>query len=479
MEKSKKTTSFALGVFLLALILRLVPIIATHEMKIGLDDMFQYDMLARSMAAGEGFRWYGEEDLALIERYFPLDFVMGEYDPRGVLTSFRAPGYPAFLAVVYKLGGLENRFFIVRLVQTVLGALLAPLTFALARRTFPEKEKIAKAASVVAAAYPMLVVYPFALATENTFMPLILGGTVMLLKAAETRRWRDYLLAGVLFGIAALTRSVIVAILPFVLLWLWFSAKDRKGVVILLASVLVFTIPWSVRNTSLHGHFVYIESSLGYNLHMGYHPESDGTFEYGPSLELMPYMDDGMRDDIGRELAMEFIQADPWRVPYLAVRKAAYFFSLERRALTYFYSNDFVGYIPQPWFTAVFVLFTLPFALVTTSVALGLPFLKWRKEPLLVMAVCFGYFAPHLLLLAEPRFHLALVTFLSVFAAYTWVNFPEIRAQMRRRENWWKLLIAATLVALLWFNWGQELYKDLDKLIPLFGPGGNKTSYPY
>jgi hypothetical protein len=479
MEKMKKTTRFAVGVFLLALVLRLIPVLATREMRIGLDDMFQYEMLARSIAAGQGFRWYGEEDLALIQHYFPLEVIAGDYDPRGVLTSFRAPGYPTFLAVVYKLGGLENRFFHARLLQTFLGALLAPLTLALARRTFPEKERLARGASLAVAAYPMLVVYPFALATENTFMPLILGGTLMLLKAAETRRWTDTLLAGALFGIAALTRSVIVAILPFVLLWLWFIVKERRGALIVLACVLAFTIPWSVRNTRLYGHFVFIENSLGYNLHQGYHPESDGTFKYGPSLELMPYMDDDVRDQLGRELAIGFIKSDPWRVPYLVVRKAAYFFELERRALTYFYSNNFVGYIPQPWFTLVFALFTLPFVVVTSSVALALPFLKWKKGSLLVAAVCIGYFSPHLLLLAEPRFHLALVPFLAVFAAFTWTNFSALRAEIRLPHNRWRLAIAIVLLALLWFNWGNELVKDMDTLIPLFGPEGNTTHYPY
>jgi 4-amino-4-deoxy-L-arabinose transferase-like glycosyltransferase len=475
----KRISKFAAGVFLLAVVLRLIPVIATREMTIGLDDMFQYDMLARSIAAGDGFRWYAEEDLTLIERYFPLEFIKGEYDPQGVLTSFRPPGYPAFLALIYKLGGLEHRFFNARLMQAFLGALLAPLTYALARRTFPDKEKLAKIAGVAIAVYPMLVVYPFALATENTFMPLILGSTLVLLRAAETRRLRDYLLAGILFGLAALTRSVIVAILPLALLWLWFMVKDRRGALILLACVLAFTVPWSVRNTRLHGNFVFIESSLGYNLHQGYHPESDGTFKYGPSLELMPYIDDGTRDEIGRELAMEFIADDPWRVPYLVVRKAAYFFSLERRALTYFYSNNFVGYIPQPWFTLVFATFTLPFAVLTSSVALALPFLKWKPAPLLVGAVCLGYFAPHLLLLAEPRFHLSLVPFIAVFAAYTWSNFPAIRAEMRKKENWWKLAIAVILLALLWFNWGHELVNDLDRLVPLFGPDGNKTYFVY
>jgi hypothetical protein len=310
-------------------------------------------------------------------------------------------------------------------------------------------------------------------------MPLVLGGTLILLKAAESRRWADVVVAGILFGMAALTRSVIVAILPFVLLWLWFIAKERRGALIVVTCVFVFTLPWSVRNTRLHGHFVFIENSLGYNLHQGYHPESDGTFKYGPSLELMPYMDDDVRNQLGMELALEFIEQDPGRVPYLVMRKAAYFFELERRALTYFYSNNFVGYIPQPWFTLIFALFTVPFTIVASSVALMLPYLRWRKEPLLVLAVGFGYFAPHLLLLAEPRFHLSLVPLLAVFAAYTWTNFPALRAEMSKMENWWRLAIAVTLLGLLWFNWGNELYKDLDQLTLLFGPDGNKSYFVY
>ena len=190
-------------------------------------------------------------------------------------------------------------------------------------------------------------------------------------------------------------------------------------------------------------------------------------------------MDDGTRDEIGKELAIRFIKDDPERVPYLIVRKAAYFFSLERRALTYFYSNNFIGHIPQPWFTLIFALFTLPFALLTSSAALMVPFIRWKGAPLLVLAVGFGYFAPHLLLLAEPRFHLSLVPLIAVLAAYTWTQFPTIRTEMRKRENWWKLAIALTLLVLLWFNWGYELYTDLDKLVPLFGPEGNRTYFVY
>lgn len=472
--------SFALRIFLVALVLRLIPVLAASDLGIGLDDMFQYDMLARSVVAGQGYRWYSEEDLALIERYFPLDFVKGDYDPRGVLTSYRAPGYPGFLSLVYLVNGVgEDRFFAVRLVQAFIGALLPLLAYALGRRMFPGREKIARVAAITIAIYPMLLVYPLALATENIFIPLVLGGVLALLRAGETRRKRDYLLAGTLFGLAALTRSVISAILPFALLWTWFLARDRKGAVILLACVLAVTLPWSIRNTQLHGDFVFVESGLGYNLHMGYHPETDGTFKYGPSLELMPYLDDRVRDTLGREMWWQFVQDDPLRVPYLMVRKLAHFFALERRGLAYFYSNNIFGHIPAPYLALLFLLFLSPFVIVATSSAVALPFVAWSRETVLVGLVSLGYLAPHLLLLAEPRFHLTLVPVLSVFAARAWTMRRADYAAMLGGRNTWRPMLAAVLVAGLWFNWGHELWRDSARLHALFGPEGNETYFDY
>lgn len=55
--------SFPVRIYIIALIFRLVPVFLTANLGIGLDDMFQYDMLARSIASGNGFRWYAEDDL--------------------------------------------------------------------------------------------------------------------------------------------------------------------------------------------------------------------------------------------------------------------------------------------------------------------------------------------------------------------------------------------------------------------------------
>src|SRR6185503_1133593 len=106
--------SFAFRIYIVALILRLIPVILARGLGIGLDDMFQYDMLARSLAAGNGFRWYAQADLDQLAAFVHFDLSgVREYDPvLGIGTSFRAPLYPAFLAIVYFFNGIDpSRFF--------------------------------------------------------------------------------------------------------------------------------------------------------------------------------------------------------------------------------------------------------------------------------------------------------------------------------------------------------------------------------
>lgn len=479
MVKGKQFPVFLIGIYFLAVVVRLGPVIAAREMTIGLDDMFQYDMLARSLTIGDGFRWYAQEDLALVERYFPLEWVVEEYDPRGILTSFRAPGYPFFLSQIYRVVGLEDRFFIARLVQVFIMASLAPMTVLLSRRLFPGKERIARFSGVILAIYPFFVVFPLALASEVTFIPLAVGAVLAAMRAGESHCWEDYLFSGVLLGGAVMTRSVILLALPVMMLWAWFLVKDKKGAVILLLSVLVFTVPWSVRNSILHGKFTGVESMMGYNLYLGYHPDAEGRFVFGPSLDLLPYLDDAERDRLGTEKALEFIRQEPERVPYLMMRKLGYFFGLERRVLTYFYSNNFLGFIPQPYFTLVFVVFTLPFVLIALSSALVLPGLRWKKNHLLVAGVSVAYLAPHLIILAEPRFHLVLLPFLAVFAAYGFVERRKVLMSLSLQAHWWRLLLALLAVGLLLFNWGYDLVTDAEKLRMLFGPEGNRTYFDY
>lgn len=443
--------------------------------------MFQYDMLARSIVAGNGYRWYAQEDVDLIRETvggdFPIDFDVEGYDPRGVETSFRGPGYPAFLALIYSFSAPEWRFFAARLVQAFIGAALAPLTYLLARRLFPKREDLARFAGLAIAVYPMLIIFPLALATEQIFIPLTLAGLLLLLHASETGRRRHYLLAGFIFGYATLTRSVIFIFVTFAMLWILLAARQPRGALFFTAAVVVMVLPWTVRNSLLYGELTFVENSLGYNLHMGFHPQGTGTFQYGISLELVPYLDDGVRNDLGTEAGLRFLRENPEHAVQVTVNKLGYFFGLERRALTYFYSNGFFGYIPTIPLLGLALLFVLPFPILTTLAATAIPFVRLNKDRLPLFLLIGGYLLPHTLILAEDRFHLTLLPAFAVLAGYAWCSRRQLWAAAK--ANRIQLALAVLLVALLWANWAGELWRDADKLGLLFGPEGNRAGFSY
>lgn len=467
---------FLFVVFLLALSLRLTPVLLAPGLPIGLDDMFQYDMLARSIVSGDGFRWYAEEDLDLIRCYIDMN-VPSDYDPRGVKTSFRAPGYPAFLALVYAgCGAGEQRFFCARIAQAVLGSLVPLLTWLLGRRIGLARST-RNLAAIVVAVFPLLVFYPLALATENLFIPLLMLTLILLLRAAQKQRIRDYALAGGVMGAAALTRSVVAAFLPLAALWLWWLAAERRPALrrigVLVACFLLLTIPWAVRNSIVHRQPMWVESALGYDLYVGYHPQSTGTFQYGISLDLLPMLDDGERHDRGMAAAWQFIQQDPARVPYLMVRKAGHLWSLDRRALTYFYTNGLLGPLKVWAVGLIYTLACVPLVLLAPLAAAGLTCGEMNRRKALLALVVAYYTGIHMLILAEPRFHVPLLPVIALLAAYALVERPWQRASR------WQRALTLAVIGLLFLNWGLEIHRDWNVLVELFGPRGHELRLPY
>ncbi len=490
--------SFAFKIYLVALVLRLVPVIAARGLGIGLDDMFQYDMLARSLAQGHGFRWYAEADLAQLASFVDFDLSsVREYDPLlGVPTSFRAPLYPAFLAIVYFLNGIDfSRFFAARLAQAILlGAPLAPLTYWVAQRlsTFhfspPTKvesgkwvERVARLSAWLVAAYPLLLVYPLGLGTENPFFVLLLASCLILLSCIEKPTTFHFLASGFFLGLTALTRSVILPFAGLAILWVWFSLKQKRGAILVALAFSLTIAPWVIRNSLLHGKLTGIETSMGYNLYLGYHPQGKGSFVFGPSLDLLPILDDAERDEIGTQKAIEFIKAQPERFIPLAFNRLGFFFGLEKRVLMYFYGNNIIGFVPLPLLLTISAVLLLPFVFISTSAALGLSLFRWNPQTCLFALLLIFYTLPHVIILSEDRFHLALVPFIAILAAQFWVSGFQALSDRWHESQTGKILTILSILCVIFLvtNWGIELARDWDKITQLLRPNGNQSYFPY
>ena len=485
----------ALSLLALGLLPRLLLVLAFLRAPIGLDDMHQYDMLARSLAGGNGYRWYGRDDVALLrpylERYYGLTIPTADVPEEGLVTTFRAPGYPFFLAGIYFLFGLDQRFAHARLIQAFLGAALAPLTAFLALRLGTTR-RAAYAAGAILAFYPVLWMYPIGLASENTFLLLVLLGLLASLAAARTARPSAALGAGLAFGAATLTRGALALFLPFVALWLWRSAP-RNGLrqaALLTAAASALLLPWVIRNSLVLGRLSFVENSAGYNLFVGYHPQGNGNFDVRVSVIPLRILDDGERDRWTMEQALGFIRNDPWRAVRLIPLRFASFFGLEDRELVYFYSNNYFGPIPKPLLVLGYLVLVAPFV----AVALGAPFGLAVPQPpgpaagadagLAARALVLGLIGALLLayipILADPRFHLPLVPALAAYAASA-ATTPGMRGRiltsLRQRHR--AACIASLAVVCLLALWAIDLAADWPRLSAVFAPGGHLLGLEY
>jgi len=167
----------------------------------------------------------------------------------------RTPGYPAILAVITSLSG--DRESVVIFLQVLMSVATVALLYLLVRELCGVRAALIAAALL--AVDPISVIMPSYLQPETPFTLLLVGGTLLLVRAARARSWRLLVAAGAVFGASALVRPVAlylwIVLIPLV--WLLCSRQPWRQRLIASGIVLLaFIIPvggWIVRNERTTG----------------------------------------------------------------------------------------------------------------------------------------------------------------------------------------------------------------------------------
>jgi 4-amino-4-deoxy-L-arabinose transferase-like glycosyltransferase len=232
-----------------ALVVRLEYVGGTADRPL-VHDALDYDAHAVSIAQGEGY----SKTLA-----------------HGRPTAFRPPVYPYLLGGVYKVAGVERageleRVHVARVAQAVIGVAVVGMIGLLAAQLWGAVAALV--ATALATVYVPLVTMSGTVMSEPLFVVLMLACLVAALRhRASPHRWRWALVAGVLAGLAILTRAnALILLLPLALA-VW--DRPRRSwralgppVALVVMAVLVVT-PWTIRNAvTLHA-FVPVSTQLG------------------------------------------------------------------------------------------------------------------------------------------------------------------------------------------------------------------------
>jgi len=280
-------------------------------------DEREYLSLARSLAAGRGLVY----DQAMLS---------GPVQPFG-----RAPGYPAFLAVVG--GGTSASDEVpasVKVAQSIVGAIGVWLVGWLAGQWAGARG--ATAAGSLAAVHPLLVATAARAFSEALFWPMGLGAAWLVTSASRARGRRAAALAalaGVLTGLATLVRPSTIIFLGVAALW-WLWRRSLTRVIALALGAALVILPWTMRASERAGRFVLVASEGGVTFWTGNHPlaSGDGDLAANPQLKIAsqalkdahPGVSEEQMEPIYYRDALAWMRAHPIDWLLLEARKAFY-----------------------------------------------------------------------------------------------------------------------------------------------------------
>ena len=191
---------------------------------------------------------------------------------------WRTPLYPAFLAGLFLVFGIENELAVL-IAQSALDATTALLIWWIGARLF--SSRVGLAAAALYAAYPLSAYFSLRMLPEPLFTLGLVSFVAVHMKAMERPRVSIYGLLGVVGGLVTLIKPVTIALIPF--LGLAILVQRRRALVSALPYVFgmvimfgVTVFPWTLRNYVVSGQFVPVATGGGAALWTGTHLSTGG-----------------------------------------------------------------------------------------------------------------------------------------------------------------------------------------------------------
>ena len=368
-------------------------------------DALSYLELARSIAAGD---WSG-----------------------GGAAFWQPPAFPYMLAILVALFG-DDVFTALRVAHALLGAASVVLVYRLARRCVAESTALIAASAT--ALYGPLLYFEGELLSVALEVFAYLALILLMLRATERDRWGDWAAAGLVAGLATITRPnvlVFVALAGAMHVARQAPPVARRraaGRLLIAAAGLAIVVgPVTLRNAVIGGEFVLVSANGGVNFHIGNHARQDSMVAIHPGMHwdrlvaeplAAGYSSAGQRSRYFFERGVASIAHDPlgwvgrlghkaWQLvqgPEIKRNQDVYYARMHSRLLSVLLWDRWLSF---------------PHGLVAPLALLGLV-VSWRRsEPTWALLRLFlaGYAGSVLLFFVTSRYRTPLVPVAMIFVA--------------------------------------------------------------
>jgi hypothetical protein len=190
-------------------------------------DDAMYVVLAKSLASGNGYRWINL--------------------PGAPLATHFPPGYPALLALVWRLvPSFPANVFAFKVLNVVLLAVVTMATARLAMARFGFSSRAASAIGVAATLSVPMISLGIRVMSEPLFLALSIAALLCAERLCDgDERWHVAVGAGALAGAAMLVRAYAIALVGSLVLTLLLRRRYRAAGAA-FGAAMVFVIPWQL-----------------------------------------------------------------------------------------------------------------------------------------------------------------------------------------------------------------------------------------
>ena len=376
-----------------------------------------YDQLAANLAAGHGYRFY----------------------PETASTVMREPGYPILLAGLFLVFGPS--FAAVKLCNLVLAFATAWMMIPIARRVVPDAQwhrvPLYFLPSLLFLVHPGTLLAECRGGLEIIFAFLIVSFIWTVLYAIETSSIVAFATSGLILGITVLVRSTPILFPMFILAYLLAihqTLRSRVATVLRIGVMIVAMFlavgPWIIRNFALTGRFIPTTSVLGVSTQAGEYI-NEHLFE-GRPMWILDREASRVRDKLALDNGYTFEDGPQgyYQTFYKTSDEIAFSSYLARlttakyKARPLLFARCLAQNLFNFWFagktwTATVLDFVaqLPYLLLAVLGTLGKPN-RGRTDAQWILVLFIGYLMlVHAPILAQARYSIPLVPFLSILAA--------------------------------------------------------------
>jgi hypothetical protein len=380
----KSEYGFLLGLFSLAFVIRLLYLLPLSPNNIS-PDAFDWMNTGLNVAAG-----------------------------KGIGDSWRPPGYSAVLGAVFFIFGKSVLW--ARVANAVFSSLTCVILYFTGKKVF--NTVVGGLAALMASCYPYYIAYSGDLLSEIFLTFMISLSVLAAYRCKEKPSFWNCVLTGVVFGLTALTKSVI---LPFFLLacaWLWWNTKQLKSGLLVGVFMLLTISGWTLRN-----HFYYKDiipvstpwlSFGGSNCDEAFALETSGELDtpmpFSLAKQAIPkwYEDANKlppaeRDRELRERGLGWIRNNPGKFSFLVYKRTLHFWRL----------YPMMAYKWQKLAAKLTSGIYIPLCFL----GIALSYRRFRDTSLLI-ALFASYTAVYVCFAVTLRYRVPIDTFIMLFASY-------------------------------------------------------------